>query len=101
MTLWLVTLTVAMFVWLLKTRLYALRVQDRVIRLEERLRMEKLLPAELLARFDELTLGQVVALRFASDGELAELTRRTLDERLVPKSIKAAIQKWRPDHTRI
>lgn len=101
MTIWLVILTVAMFVWLIKTRMYALAVQDRLIRLEERLRMEKLLPAELAPRFDELTTKQVVALRFASDGELADLVRRALDERLEPKAIKAAIKEWRPDYRRI
>lgn len=101
MTLWLVLLTVAMFVWLIKTRTYALGVQNRLIRLEERLRMEKLLPADLMARFGELSVGQLVALRFASDGELAGLVKKTLDERLDQKQIKAAIQQWRPDHTRI
>ena len=101
MTIWLVVLTVGMFVWLVKTRTYALGVQDRLIRLEERLRMERLLPAELAPRIDELTTKQVVALRFASDGELAELTRRALDERLEPKAIKAAIKAWRPDYRRI
>ncbi len=100
-TLWLVLLSVSMFVWLLKTRIYALGVQDRLIRLEERLRMEKLLPVELMLRFDELSVGQVVGLRFASDGELTDLARRALDERLTQKQIKAAIQKWRPDHVRI
>ena len=100
-TLWLVLLSVSMFVWLLKTRIYALGVQDRLIRLEERLRMEKLLPVELMLRFDELSVGQVVGLRFASDGELTGLARRALDERLTQKQIKAAIQKWRPDHVRI
>ena len=101
MTVWLVVLTVAMFVWLIKTRTYALAVQNRLIRLEERLRMEKLLPADLMGRFGELSVGQLVGLRFASDGELAGLVRRTLDERLNQKQIKAAIQQWRPDHTRI
>lgn len=100
-TLWLVLLSVAMFVWLIKTRTYALGVQNRLIRLEERLRMEKLLPAELVSRMGELTISQFVGLRFASDGELADLTRRALDERLDQKQIKAAIQVWRPDHTRI
>ena len=90
-----------MFVWLIKTRTYALGVQNRLIRLEERLRMEKLLPVELMPRFDELSVGQIVGLRFASDGELTDLTRRALDERLTQKQIKAAIQKWRPDHARI
>jgi hypothetical protein len=101
MTLWLVLLSVAMCVWAVKTRTYALGVQNRLIRLEERLRMEKLLPAELMRRFHELTVGQIVGLRFASDGELAELTRRALEERLTQKQIKAAIQTWRPDHVRI
>jgi hypothetical protein len=100
-TLWLVLLSAALFVWLIKTRTYALGVQNRLIRLEERLRMEKLLPAEVMARFDELTVSQIVGLRFASDGELADLVRRALDEKLDQKQIKAAIQKWRPDHTRI
>jgi hypothetical protein len=101
MTLWLVLLTVAMFVWLIKTRTYALGVQNRLIRLEERLRMERLLPAELMARFGELSVGQIVGLRFASDVELAGLVKRVLDERLNQKQIKAAIQQWRPDNTRI
>ena len=100
-TLWLVLLSISMFVWLLKTRIYALGVQDRLIRLEERLRMEKLLPVELMLRFDELSVGQLVGLRFASDGELTDLARRALDERLTQKQIKAAIQKWRPDRVRI
>ena len=101
MTLWLVLLSVALIVWLFKTRLYALGVQDRLIRLEERLRMEKLQPPELMARTGDLTVPQFVGLRFASDGELADLTRRALDERLDQKQIKAAITKWRPDHTRV
>lgn len=100
-TLWLLVLSVGLFVWLFKTRVYALAVQDRVIRLEERLRMEKLLPADVMNRFGELTVSQLVALRFASDDELAALTRRALDERLDNKKIKAAIVKWRPDHQRI
>lgn len=101
MTLWLVLLAFALCVWLVKTRTYALGVQDRVIRLEERLRMERLLPAELAGRVGELGIKQFVALRFASDGELADLTRRALDEKLAPKQIKAAIRSWRPDNTRI
>lgn len=100
-TIWLVVLTIALLVWAVKTRTYALGVQDRLIRLEERLRMDKLLSSELIARFGELTKGQIVALRFASDGELPELVRRTLDEKLTPKQIKAAIREWRPDYMRI
>lgn len=101
MTLWLVLLSIALFIWLLRTRTYALGVQNRLIRLEERLRMEKLLPMELTPRFDELSIGQIIALRFASNEELSGLVRRALDERLNPKEIKAAIQNWRPDHMRI
>lgn len=101
MTIWLVVLCFGLCLWLLKTRTYALGVQDRLIRLEERLRMQRLIPVDQMARFDELTKGQIVALRFAPDGELAELTRRALDEKLGPKEIKAAIQKWRGDWWRI
>ena len=100
-TLWLVLLSVALCVWVVKTRTYALRVQNRLIRLEERLRMEKLLPVELMLRFDDLTMGQIIGLRFASDGELTDLTRRALDERLTPQQVKAAIKNWRPDHYRV
>ena len=100
-TLWLVLLSAGLIIWLVKTRTYALGVQNRLIRLEERLRMEKLLPVELMPRFDELSVAQIIGLRFASDGELTDLTRRALDERLTQKQIKAAIQKWRPDHARI
>ncbi|MEQ1854882.1 MAG: DUF6526 family protein [Longimicrobiales bacterium] len=83
-------------------RAFPLGVQDRVIRLEERLRMERILPADLRARVPELTAKQLVALRFASDEELPELTRRTLaNEFAKPKDIKRAIKGWRADHQRI
>lgn len=78
-----------------------LTVQDRVIRLEERLRLARLLPADLQGRIDELTLGQLVALRFASDGEVAELTRKVLTEGITDKkTIKSMVTSWRPDHLR-
>ena len=83
------------------TRISPLTVQDRLIRLEERLRMERLLPDDLKARLDELTLQQCIALRFASDGELEALTRKALDEQAEPKAIKQAIRNWRPDHQRV
>lgn len=83
-------------------RYFPLRVQDRVIRLEEQLRMERLLPPDLKVRVPELTAGQLVALRFASDGELAELVRRVLDEKITDKKeIKRAVRSWRPDHQRM
>jgi hypothetical protein len=86
---------------LFKIRLYALKVQDRVIRLEERLRFEKLLPPALNARFYELTEQQIIALRFASDGEVPGLVEKTLAGSLPPKAIKQAIQNWRPDYWRV
>jgi uncharacterized membrane protein YciS (DUF1049 family) len=83
-------------------RVFALGVQDRVIRLEERLRLQRLLPDDLLARVEEVTTDQLVGLRFASDGELADLTRRVLDGELRDrKSIKRAVKEWRPDYQRI
>jgi Family of unknown function (DUF6526) len=82
-------------------RVFAVTVQDRVIRLEERLRMESLLPADLKPRIAEFTPPQLVALRFASDGELPALARRVLEERIADqKAIKAMIREWRADHLR-
>lgn len=83
-------------------RLFPLGVQDRVIRLEERLRLARLLPDALRDRAGELTTKQLIALRFASDEELAGLVQRVLDGEFADaKSIKAAIVTWRPDHQRI
>ena len=84
-----------------KIRLYALKVQDRVIRLEEHLRMEKLLPASLQSRIPDLTERQIVALRFASDAELPSLVEKTLAGNLDSKQIKQSIQTWRPDYWRV
>ena len=82
-------------------REFAKAVQDRVIRLEETLRMERLLPADLKVRIGELGVKQMVGLRFASDAELPALVRRTLDEKLGEKAIKQAVKDWRPDHLKI
>lgn len=83
-------------------RVFALAAQDRVIRLEERLRLQRLLPADMQPRLDELTAGQLVALRFASDAELAELTTKILNERITGrKQIKRMIRDWRADHMRV
>lgn len=82
-------------------RVFVLTVQDRVIRLEERLRLERLLPDDLRPRIPELTRGQLVALRFAHDEELPALTRQVLDQRIHEQNeIKKQIRQWRADHLR-
>jgi hypothetical protein len=82
-------------------RTFPLAAQDRIIRLEERLRLAELLPADLRPRIGELTRGQLIALRFAGDAEVAELTRKVLTENIrKPDDIKKLIRDWRPDHFR-
>jgi hypothetical protein len=94
-------LAIAFILAALYGRLFALTVQDRVIRLEMRLRMLQLLPADLRSRIPEFTVSQLVALRFASDGELPALSRKVLDEKLTDrKTIKKMIQNWEPDFLR-
>jgi hypothetical protein len=88
-------------VLMFKVRLYALRVQDRVIRLEERLRLSQLLPESTRARIGELSEGQIIALRFASDVEVPGLVQQTLDGKWDQKQIKSAIKDWRPDYLRV
>lgn len=98
----LVLVAVALFGthWFARTN--ALVVQNRVIRLEERLRCERLLPDDLKTRIGELETDQLVALRFASDAELPALVRQVLDEKVTDKDeIKKRIRDWRPDHLRV
>jgi hypothetical protein len=96
-----VLVAAALFVGVGIARGMALKVQDRVIRLEERLRFERVLPADMHARIGEFTIDQIVALRFASNAELPELARKVLDEKMVDrKEIKKLIKTWRPDFAR-
>jgi hypothetical protein len=92
---------VALVLLFFVARLMVLTVQDRIIRLEETLRMRALLPADLQARIGEFTVKQLVALRFASDSELPDLARQVLDGKIHDqKAIKKMVRQWRADYQR-
>lgn len=92
---------VALVLVALFARQFAVTVQDRVIRLEMRLRMREICPPDLAARVREFTPGQLVALRFAGDAELPTLARKVLDEKLQDrKAIKAMVKDWQADTLR-
>jgi hypothetical protein len=94
-------LAAALVVGFIGVRTMALRVQDRVIRLEEQLRYERVLPAGLKPRIGEFTVDQLISLRFASDAELPALARRVLDDKIDQrKAIKQMVKSWRPDYLR-
>jgi hypothetical protein len=92
------TLAVFMIGWI--SRAYTVRLQDRIILLEMKVRAAELLPAGQDAQLAKLTKQQIVALRFASDEELGALLDRAIRGNMAPKDIKAAIKTWRPDHYR-
>jgi hypothetical protein len=85
----------------LLTRVSALKAQDRVIRLEERLRMAALLNEPLKSRIAELSEPQLIAIRFCSDAELPGLVDKTLKNNLSSKDIKKSIVSWRADTFRV
>jgi hypothetical protein len=96
-----VLLALALLLGFLTARMFALSVQDRVIRLEERLRYQRLLPADLQPRIEEFTVAQLVSLRFASDAELPALARKVLDEKMQERrAIKQLVKNWKPDYLR-
>jgi hypothetical protein len=97
-----ILVSIALLVMAFLARIFALGVQDRVIRLEERLRYERLLPDDLRPRIGEFTINQLVALRFACDAELPVLARKVLDTKMNErKAIKRIVQNWRPDYQRV
>ena len=94
-------LAVALLILFFYVRVFALTVQNRVIRLEMTLRLQQLLPPDLRGRIGELSVPQLVALRFASDEEMCDLCRTVLDQRLSSqKAIKKMIKRWTPDYLR-
>ncbi len=96
-----VLMAVAFMVLALCARTFALKVQDRVIRLEMELRLAKVLPAELYPRIGEFTVAQLIGLRFASDAELAALAEQVLQEKLTDRQeIKRRVKNWRADYLR-
>lgn len=98
---WLVVLSLAVFILVLRVRQYPLKVQDRVIRLEERLRLQALAPEEWHAQIYRLTEDQLIGLRFAADDEVVELAKQALEHNLNRKQIKERIKDWRADTWRV
>ena len=100
-TIWTAVVAAALVALLIAARRQSLTVQNRVVRLETRLRLERVLPADLAARIGELHLRQLLGLRFASDAELPLLVRRALDGELATAdAIKREVKDWQPDHLR-
>jgi hypothetical protein len=98
---WYVVMSVAAFIFMFRMRQYPLKVQDRVIRLEERLRLQALAPAEWHSQIYRLSEDQLIGLRFAADEEVVELAKQALEHNLTKKQIKERIKDWRPDYWRV
>jgi hypothetical protein len=98
---WLVILSIAIFIPAIRLRAYPLKVQDRVIRLEERLRLQTLAPTEWHTQIYRLTEDQLIGLRFAADDEVVVLAKLALEQNLNRKQIKERIRNWRPDDWRV
>ena len=101
LTVWFVVLSIAAFILFFKVRLYPLKVQDRVIRVEERMRLQALAPAEWHTQIYRLTEDQLIGLRFAADSEVVELAKHALEHNLNRKQIKERIKDWRADEFRV
>lgn len=96
----LLALALGLFAWAVRS--FDTRLQDRIIRLEMRLRLATLLPPELRPRIAELRPGQLIALRFAADAEIPELVAEILAGRLQRGGeIKQRIKTWEPDYFRV
>ena len=98
---WLVVLSLVIFIPYARLRQYPLKVQDRVIRLEERLRLQALAPEEWHTQIYRLSEDQLIGLRFADDSEVLELAKQALEHNLTRKQIKERIRNWRADTWRI
>ena len=101
-TIWNAIVAAALVVTCLLARYYGLRNQDRLIRLEERVRLSSCLPEDLRGRINELSTSDLIALRFCSDQEVADAVRRVLSGELKGKpAIKQDVKNWRPDYHRL
>jgi len=98
---WYLVVSLAVIVPILKLRTYPLKVQDRVIRLEERLRLQALAPQQWHTQIYRLSEDQLIALRFAADDEVLELAKQALEHNLNRKQIKERIKSWRSDDLRV
>jgi hypothetical protein len=98
---WLFIVSLAAVVLMMKVRMYPAKVQDRVIRVEERLRLQALAPQEWHAHIYKLSEDQLIGLRFAADEEVVALAKQALEENLNRKQIKERIKSWRSDDWRI